>query len=231
MENTQGLKEDRGINILELLKELWANKILIIALMLLGGILLFAKVQFLTEDTFTSQGQLLVSNRTEKVSEGFYISQNDIQTARALSETYIEILRTRDFLEDVGTVVNNKYSWRQLDRMINCTIVNETELLKVTVTAATPEEAHLIAQAYLAKGAQKLMGITKGCEVEIVDSARLPSGADDKGMFVNVLSGVFLGFVIGAVIAFVKFFFDNKVRKSEDVVARYNISILGELSD
>lgn len=231
MENTQNSQEARSINVFEILQELWSNKILIIVLMILGGLLLFAKVQFFTDDTFTSQGRLLVSNRTQKVSDNYYISQNDIQTARALSETYIEILRTRDFLEDVGTVVDNKYSWKQLDRMINCTIVNETELLKVTVTAGNAEEAHKIAQAYLAKGAEKLMALTKGCEVDVVDSARLPTSADDKGMMANVVIGIFMGFVIGAAIALVKFFSDNKVRKSEDVIARYDISILGELAD
>lgn len=231
MEDEKSVFSERDINLTDFLRAIWSKKILIIALIILGVLLMFVKTQFLTKETYTTTGKLLVSNRTEEVNDNFYVNQGDILTARYMSETYTEILKTRDFLEKVATELAGVYSWKDIDSMVNCSIVNETELLQITVTANNAAAAEAIGRVYLENAKSHLMDVHKGCEVEIVDRARVPEQANDKGMLVNIVVGVFIGLAIGLLIAFIIVYFDTKVRKSEDVARRYQISILGELSD
>ena len=231
MSNEKTARAEHEISVMEFLKAIWSKKFLIIALIILGMALMFVKTQFLTSDTYTSSGKLLISNRTEVVKDKYYINQGDILSARYMSETYIEILRTRDFLEKVEASLGGRYSWEEIDRMVECTIINETEVLQITVDADSAEGAEAVGQAYMENAKTHLVEVYDGCEVEIVDRARIPERANDKGMVINLVIGMFAGVMIGILITFLILCFDTKVRKSEDVAKRYRISILGELAD
>ncbi len=230
MEKEQLQEKERSIDILELLRELWDKKVLIILLIVVGLSLMFVKTQFLTADTYTSGGTLYVTNRTDKVIDDYYISQSDVDTARSLTETYIKLLGMRDFMERVGETAGVPYSHTQLASMIKCSIVDETELIQVQVTSGSAEEAHRIAKAFLDEARVALTVYGDGCRVNVVDQARAPEHANGRGMARNLLIGGAVGFVIAAAIVFVKYFFDTKVRSAEDVAKRYNVSILGELA-
>ncbi len=232
MNDNERITETESIDLLELLRNIWLNKVLIIILVLLGAAGLFAKTHYFTKDLFTSSGILYVSNKADQVSETKKnISASDIDSSRQLSITYMEILQTPSFLEDVANDCGGKYTWRQVADMTTIASVNETELLFVSVKAENPADAYNIANSILKKAPDKLISIYKSGEVEIVDPPRMPGGPNSKGTAKNTLIGAFAGLIIGILIVVLKNFFDTKVRNAEDVAKRYGVSILGELSD
>lgn len=231
MEETKNeLQSEEGLDIFELLRVMWESKFIILACMIVLAGLMYVKTAYFTDDTYTADGVLYVSNKKDVYDETTSITKTDIDTSRTLSTTYIEILKTRSFLTDVSASLDGKYTWKQIKSMIKISSLNDTELLSVSVTAKSPKDAYDIVDSIMVHAPEKLIGIYKKGEVEIVDEPVMPLKPNGRGMAKNIAIGAIIGLVLGAAIAFVRGLFDRKIHKSEDVVKRYGISILGELA-
>lgn len=229
-ERKNELPVEDGLDIFELLRVMWDNKFIILACMIVAAGLMFVKTMYFTDDTYTADGVLYVSNKKDVYNESDSISKSDIDTSRTLSTTYIEILQTRSFLTDISHATGSEYSWKQIKNMVKISSLNDTELLSVSVTAKSSDDAYGIVDAIMKNAPEKLISIYKSGEVEVVDAPIMPTKPDGRGMVKNIAIGIVVGLVLGAGIAFVRGLFDRKIHKSEDVAKRYDISILGELA-
>lgn len=224
--------QEEGIDVIQVVQTAWAYRwlILIMAVLTMTGV--YLKLEFFTDDVYTAKGVLYVSNRAENsTNQSGVIQRSDIDTSRALSSTYIEILKTTSFLEEVSDSIDGIYQWYQIKSMIKIENLNQTELLSVSVEAKSASDAYLIARTFLAKAPAKLISVYRSGEVEIVDPVRLPTAPNDKGITKNILVGALAGIFLSIAIIFILNYFDNKVHKSEDVAKRYNVVILGEISN
>ena len=232
----KSLKNNDYIDLMEVAKGIWVYKLPIIALAVVMAMIAVVRVQFFVDDTYVSSGVLYVSNRNAAAEEDQEVSKSDIDTAISMSNTYMEILKTRSFLSEVEAAVkesgelDKKYSWRQIKSMTSISMVNETQLLQISVRAKSPDDAYVVAKNVINTAPQKLKSVFKNGEVEIVDNAVLPSGAVDKGVAGEAVKGLLIGLIIGIAAVVVLNLFDTKVHKSEDVSKRYNISVLGEIA-
>ena len=222
--------EKKELSLVEMLRIVWKSKFVIVALFLVGAILGFVKTQYFTNDTYTASGILYVSNRND-VSDDEEILATDITTSRTLTTTYIEILKTNKFLEQVGADVGNGISGKSVDKMVDIKVVGETELLRVTVTAPNRQTAYELAVSLLEKAPDKLKSVYKRGEVETVDPPVLPTTANSKGLVMNTMLGAVIGIFLGVAIALIRSFFDTRVHSAEDLEKRYGLSVLGEITD
>lgn len=220
--------EEKEINLLEILGAVWQRKVVLILLAIIIGAIAFVKVNYFTEDLYTSRGTLYVSNISSDVDTS-KLSSSDITSSRELSETYKEILNTRSFLNEVATVVGDKYSWAEIKSMLTVSSINETELLSVSVVSKDPKDSYAIAQAILEKAPGKLISVFSSGQVTVVDEAVFEKNPVDKGAVKYTVLGALAGIVLGVIIVLLFHFFDNKVHKGDDVAKRYSVSILGEL--
>lgn len=224
-------KNNDYIDIFDILRRVWVYKLPVIALAILVAVLCVIRVEFFVEDQFVSSGMLYVSNQKADADEDEKaLSQSDINTAKSLSATYREILKTRSFLAEVENEIGGKYSWKQIKSMVSVSAVSSTELIQIAVVANTREDAYLIADAMINQAPDKLEAIFGNGTVKIVDEAAIPTGAVGKGTMGEAVKGGAIGLFIGLAIVVVIGLFDTKIRKSEDVAKRYNISILGEVA-
>lgn len=220
--------EEKEINLLEILGAVWQRKVVLILLAIIIGALAFVKVNYFTEDKYSSSGTLYVSNISSDVDTN-KLSSSDIASSRELSETYKEILNTRSFLNEVATVVGGEYSWAEIKSMLTISSVNETELLSISVVSKDPKDSYAIAQAILEKAPGKLISVFSSGQVTVVDEAVFEKNPVDKGAVKYTVLGALAGIVLGVIIVLLFHFFDNKVHKGDDVAKRYSVSILGEL--
>lgn len=215
-------------DIIEVVVSRW-YVILIVAILIMSSVLTF-KV-YLTEDTYTAYGTLYISNhKNSERKENQSIDAWDLQSSRILGETYMETLKTRSFLIGVSDTLDFNCSWGEIKSMMTVSAVNDTELISIAVTAKSPEQAYDIASAIIQNAPDKLKSVFRGGEVSIVDEVIEPNHANNKGIVKTAIIGFMAGFVLGVAVVFALKFFDRKIHKSEDVVKRYAISILGELS-
>ncbi len=222
-------QNNKEFAITDLFYLVWANKFFIAGLAVLFAVFMFVRTAFFTAPRYKADGLLYVSNKTA-VLAGDTIDQSDIFTSRALGEVYIEVLRSRSFLNDVSEATGGYYSWKAIRSMTSVSSVNDTELLSVSVINSNPEDARNIAMAILNKAPDKLKNVLNGGYVVVVD----PVGEESTPLGTNKTRSALLGFIIGAGLAFVLVFlrnyFDKTVHRGEDVEKRYGISILGNVA-
>ena len=191
--------EEKEINLMEILGAIWQRKAVLILLAIIIGALAFVKVNYFTEDMYTSRGTLYVSNISSDANTN-KLSQSDIMSSRELSETYKEILNTRSFLNEVATVVGDKYSWAEIKSMLTISSVNETELLSISVVSKDPKDSYSIAQAILEKAPGKLISVCSSGQVTVVDEAVFEKNPVDKGAVKYTVLGALAGIVLGVII-------------------------------
>ena len=218
------------LSIADIFRILWKNKLILILLLVVGFAASYVKTVYFTDDTYTASGVLYVSNRND-VSGEDEITASDIVTSRTLTTTYIEILKTPSFLEKVKKDAAEDLSKSSVQASVSIEVIGETELLRVTVTAKSKEEAHAMAESLFENAPDKLKGVFQRGEVTTVDPPVMPTSANSKGLVSNVLLGAFIGVVIGVVIAFIRHLLDTRVRSAEDLKRRYGLTVLGEIAN
>lgn len=221
------------LDLISLLRLMWSNKITISVLALLFGVLFFCYSYYFTDYTYTASGVLYVSSRSESATqdEDTTISKTDIDTAKTLSATYIEILQTRDFLESVSELTKSKTNWKKISNMLSVSIVNDTELIDISVTTNDPDLSFDIAESVISAAPTKLLSIYEAGKVNVVNKVHYPDVPNSKRTSVTTVIGFLLGFIIGTGGAFIRSLFDNKISNSTEIVNKYDVSILGELSN
>ncbi len=222
-------KNNDYIDILEILKSLWVYRFLLIALAVVISMLAVVKVEFFTDDTYVASGMLYVSNKDEYADDE-KISQQDINTAKSMSATYKEMLKTRTFLAKVSEDIDNKLSWSQIDRMMSVSSVGNTELMQVSVVSNNPKDAYIVAESVVRNAPETLGKVFEKGTIKIVDEVVVPSAPMGKGTAKQGALGAMAGFMLGCAIVVVINLFDTKIHKSEDVASRYKVSILGEIA-
>lgn len=189
----------------------------------------FVMVQYVQEDTYTASGVLYVSNKNADGEEEASIKKSDIDTSKTISTTYIELLKTRDFLMGVSEATGGKHSWGEIKSKMQVVSVGDTELLEVSVTTTNPEDSYLMAYCIIQKAPEKLKSIYAGGTVEIADSVYKPTGPNGKSLVTKVGASAVLGILLGFGIIFLINFFDRKVHGAAAVTDRYKLSVLGEV--
>lgn len=222
-------KNNDYIDLLEIVKSIWTHKFMLVALAAVMAVLAVVRVEFFTKDQYVATGMLYVSNRQEYEDDD-KVSQQDINTAKSMSATYREILKTRTFLAEISDEIDNKYSWGQIRNMISVSAVNNTELVQVSVVANSAGDAFVIADSIVRNAPDKLGSIFENGLIKIVDNVVVPSGPIGKGTAKQGLMGAIIGFMLGMAIIVVINLFDTKIHKGEDVANRYGVSILGEIA-
>ncbi|MGM9551144.1 MAG: YveK family protein [Clostridia bacterium] len=224
-------KNNDYIDLMDIAKKIWLYKLPVLAMAVLFMVLSLVRVTFFVDDQYVATGMLYVTNQKESIDQDDKaISQADINTAKSMSATYREILKTRTFLAEISEDIGGKYSWKQIKSMLSLSAVNNTELMQISVTAKNPEDAYLIADSIINNAPEKLSSIFKNGQIAIVDEAIPPTSPVGKGVTKQAMMGFVVGLALGLMIVVVIGLFDTKVHKSEDVSRRYNVSIIGEIS-
>ena len=222
------VKNMKNIDIFDFMRTLSAHWILLLVMAIIFGGLFYVKAEFFTQPTYVSDGALYVNNSKSDVYIKQDVDVNDIYTARILVYTYVEIIQTRSFLEEVSNELPFKCSWQAIKSMLKVEMVNDTELLKVTITSNDPNVSYQIAKTYLETVPHKLGQMFANGGVWVIDPAIYPNAPRDKGVSRATAIGVIMGIIIGSMFVLLKEIFNNKFRHSQEIESRYKIPVLGE---
>ncbi len=220
--------EEYEIDVSRIFKTIWSKKFLITACAIFFAAVLFVISYYFTDYTYTAEGVLYVSNRDDANSSSS-ISKSDIDTAKTLSTTYIEILKTRDFLETVSELTEEKLSWEEIKKLISVSAVNETELISVSVTTEDPDLSFNIAECVIAAAPDKLLSVYEAGKVSVVNKVYYPEKANGRGVATKTVIGFALGLFIGLGYAVLYVIFDKKIHNGAQISEKFDLSVLGEI--
>lgn len=195
-----------------LLKRLW----IILLVSVIGAAAAFFYTHKFVTPQYRASADLYVNGTTSIAGMEISVNSGAIQTARNLIPTYSVILKSRLTLEEVIERLDLSYSYGALSGMVSAGSINDTEVLRITVTSSNPEEARLIANTIVDVLPEKISKIVHGSSVEVVDLAVTPRAPFAPSYSKNVAKGFMIGLVLSALaIILLEYFLHDSIEDTE----------------
>lgn len=237
------------IDIKELAFVLLHNIWLIILLAVIGYVGMYMYAKHTEQPTYTTSVSLYVKNTTNKAAVDS-VSITDISAAKTIAETYIAILEDDIVMESISDKLLEKYSVKDLspyfaivtedDGTINIapqsirntitfTQVNNTELLNVSVTTASPVMSAEICKAVTESSPELLRRVVGAGAVEAVGEAKVPKYSNGSTVPSSARTGMYIGIALAIAIIYLRYILDNTVNNGEVIKAKYDLPMLAEI--
>ncbi len=233
MESTKNTEKDYYvIDFVHIIKSVW-QRIWIVAI---TGILVaaigFSLAAFAIQPTYSSAIMLYVNNSSISLNDvGFSISSSDITASQSLVKTYNVLLKNRTTLERVIDIANLPYTWKELNKMIKSSSVDETEIMRVTVTSEDPYEAQKIANSIAIILPQRVTEVVEGSSMAVVDSAIPNLQKVEPSITKYTLVGLILGMLLSIIVLAVRAIMDNTIHDEDYIIQNYEYPILAKIPD
>lgn len=231
MENNENSnREYYTVDLLHIFKTLWHKAWVIVLSGLLAAVIGFGISAFVIAPKYSASIMLYVNNSSVSLGNtSFSISSSEITAAQNLVKTYIVMLNNRTTLEKVIDETDVPYDYKDLIGMIEATAVNETEVLRVTVTSEDPYEAAKIANSIAVVLPNRISEIIEGASMEVVDSAIV----NTQKISPSITNYTVVGFVLGIFIAVIGIalaaIMDDTVHDEEYILQNYSYPILAKV--
>lgn len=162
-----------------------------------------------------------------KESDSTTITNNDINLNRNLVDTYSEIIKSRRV---VGKVINNlhlNYSIESLQKKINVSSINSTEIIKITVESEDANEAMRIANEIADVFNVEVIKLYNIQNIGVVDVAEEASAPYNMNITKACVLSFVIGLVLSSALVFVMFYFDTTIKSKDEVEEKLGLPVIG----
>lgn len=207
-------------NISEFIKYYFSQIVIVIIFIIFGLLGCWYYTDNIQVAEYKSQTSLVLTSGTDK------ITQNDITVNKNLVSTYREIIKSRRILSPVIENLQLDLTTEELSKKIAVTSTNDTEIIVITVTDTDSIKARDIANE-IAKVFQKdIANIIPIDNISLVDEAVEASEPYNVNVLKQYIIGVGAGFLIGSMIITIMFYFDDSIKRPEDIEEKVGLSVL-----
>lgn len=179
---------------------------------------------FIRVPLYQSSTTVILVNKEEDKNN---YSQSDLYLSQGLVPTYSEIIRSKKVMRQVIWKEDLDYSAEQLMDMVNVSSVNETEIIKITVTNKDASKAAAIANAIVPAFSKEVESIYELDNVSVIDSAEKASKPYNVNFVKDNIIYLLIGAVFGSFIIFLIYYFDNSIKSSTVIEEKYGLTVLG----
>ena len=188
------------LDILQLLRWLRENALLIVLVAAVFGLATFGYTYFRVTPRYDASTTLYVNSSSFTIgSNSFSLSGSELSTSKGLVETYLFVLESRTTLERVIEEADLNLSPSALMRMISAEQVSGTAAFTIHVSSPSPTQAELIANTIAKVLPERIAEIIYGTSVQVVDYAIVPSSSSYPNYTKSTLLGAAIGFALSAV--------------------------------
>ena len=209
-------------NLSEFVKYYFSYFIIVILFVVLGVLGSWYYTDYMQVAMYKSQTSLVLTRSNDSST----ITQNDISLNKNLVSTYREIIKSRRILSKVIANLNLDFTEKELSEKVNVASANDTELILITVVDEDSGVAKNVANEIASVFKEEITSIYNIENISIVD---MPIQAEEP-YNVNVLKqyiiGIGAGFLIGSLLVIIKFYFDDSIKKPEDIEEKIGLSVL-----
>ncbi|MDR0221944.1 MAG: hypothetical protein LBI38_00180 [Oscillospiraceae bacterium] len=186
----------------------------------------FVLSEFVLHKKYSAAAKFYIENNKNQ-SEAVNI--NDINAAKNMVNTCAELFTTRNITQKLKDETGLDFTVDEMMEMINMGTSNNTEFLKITVTAEDSRTAVYMLEKFLDICTDEFEATIDSGRIRVVDSAY----SNEKPVFPNVGLFAAVGFVLGFVaaysIVFVKEILDVKIKAEDDLFKIYEIPVFAEI--
>lgn len=159
------------------------------------------------------------------------ITQSDITLNKNLVDTYTEVVKSRKVLVKVIEELSLDISYEQLASKITVTDVNDTQIIKITVSDKDSAKAMDIANVTAKHFSAIIKDLYNMNNVDILDEAIQSGNPYNINVLKQAITYLAIGLVIALGIVFLIYYFDRTIKSVEQVEQKIKLPILGSVQD
>lgn len=209
-------------DIFKALKKRWLLIVSVTLMFLIGGsvfVLFFGPVP-----QYQSSTTVLVDYRA---SETEALTQNDINLSQKLVQTYTEIIKSLTILNPVIEEMDLSLTPNELLKKIAVSQVNETEIIKISVTDEDPILARDIANTLAEIFSEEISHIMKVDSTSILDEAVLPTMPLAQNKVTKIAIAGILGMMVSVGLVFLFEYLDRSIKTADETEHLLGVPVLG----
>ena len=154
-------------------------------------------------------------------------SSSDQQLNKGLVTTYSEIIKSKTVLKPVISNLDLDYTVGTLQNRITVSSVNNTEIIKITVTDPDPKVATQIANEIAEVFESEIKNFYKLNNVTVLDKAEKNLNPYNVNYIKDNAIYIMIGLVLSCGIIFIFFYFDTTIKTSEEIEKKLGLTIVG----
>lgn len=223
------------LDLKEILLIVWKNKILIIILMIIGGIVgiiynekfITPKYQSSTSIILSIKDDIINNNKLATVEET--ITKDEIDLSERLINTYVEIIKSETVVEKVKNNLNLQIS--KADILKNMIVENQEKstVLKVTIKNEDPYIAKSIAEEIPKVFFNELKELYNITSAQILDYPQLATAPYNINLIKNCLIGMIFGVFISIMIALIKVVLNENIKTESDIEKNTKLPVFASI--
>lgn len=199
--------------------------IIIFIFLILGGIYTLTMV---TPKYNASTTLILAKVDSEKDTQES-ITQTDLTLNQKLVSTYGELIKSKSVLREVIENLKANITEEELAKNVSISLVNNTELIKITISDNNSKNAANIANEIADVFAKKVSEIYNINNIHVVDIAEPSNKPYNINHMKDIILFGFLGIVVSTIYVFIANLLDNTIKTSGDIEKRAKLVVLASI--
>lgn len=200
---------------------------IILAVAVVLGIGSYVYSRFFITPIYRTSFSIYVNNRSEINQKADSLTNQDVYASKSLANTYANILTTRKVLVTAAKEIGEDFSYKQLTDMVSTQVMNDTEIITVYVKSESPELCQKLAQSIIDVASVEISSMIEGSSMSVIDDPYLPVNIYYPSPIKNAVMFFIIGAIVTLIIIIITAFFDNRIKREDEVEERFGISKLG----
>ncbi len=219
-------REEQGmeIDLMQIIRTLLGNLKYIILVTLIFGVLSYLGSAMLVTPIYEANAKMIVNTRKE-VSQT--ITNDQINSAKNLVDTYAVIIRSRDVLNQVITDLNLPETYSQLASYISVKAVNETQVMQITVQHPNRDTAMAVVSKLLEIVPSVIAEKVEAGSVKTVEKPYAGTEPVSASPLHHAVLAAMAGFVLTCAVIVIIFLADNTYKTDMDIQRDLDLPVLG----
>ena len=211
------------LDLKEMLNYFWSKKMYIIIASLIALLLGMVYTIWIQEPQYKSYTTILLKGTESQ------ITSNDIALNQKLVDAYREIVKSKRVLNKVITNLELNYSYEYLFSKVNVESVNDTEIIKVSVTDGDNITARDITNEIAYVFNNEVVKLYDLQNIGIIDRAEISDAPSNINVIKQLILALLIGIILGFAVVFIMFYFDNTLKNTTFIEEKLGLSIIGSI--
>lgn len=157
------------------------------------------------------------------------ITQDEITVNEKLVTTYSHIIKSRRVLEQVKEELKLDRSIYDLSEQIYVSAIEETSIIKITVTDTNNKLASKIANKVAEIFKEEITEIYNLKNISTIDEAIVEKYPYNVSEVKQIIIFAIGGIGISCALIFIMYYFDNSIKNKKEIEEKLNIPVIGEI--
>ncbi len=232
-----------NLSLLSLFKLALKHIKLLIAVAVISAILAYAFCELVAVPRYSATGSLLVTNGAiisssdtlnnyeNNTDSKNNVSGTDISASLQLSNTIIDILKTKDIYKDLAQNLDNEFAYQDLIARSNIQRRDTATLfIDITFTASSVEEAQKLVNKYLEITPDYILKFIPSATAAVTSTAETATKTYPQTLFTTLIAAM-CGAIVCYVIIYLLSLFNTTIKNEDDLTNYYDYVIIGNIPD